>query len=112
MPANAWALGALYPPGGLNGVAWKQPGGPGTQVFPQQQTSVDLLSITPFSELTGVMFSGCGHSIDQPLIQTEFDYETNESCALICCPMCGYVNWVVEPASAALDTVQYPMLIA
>jgi hypothetical protein len=112
MPQNAWQVGALYPPGGLNGVKWQQPGGPGTEVFPQQQTSVELLAITPFSERTGIQASGCGHSIDQPYLQQEYDNDTGSSCMLVCCPMCGFVNYVIEPASEALNTVSYPYLVS
>lgn len=112
MAQNAWEIGALYPPGGLNNVKWSQPGGVGTQVFPAQQTSVDLLDITPFSELTGLMSAGCSHYFDEPLVQREFDYTENSSVALVCCPLCGYVQTAIEPFEAALSTVSYPMLIA
>lgn len=109
--ANTWQVGALYPPGGRNNVAWSQPGGVGTQVFPQQQTGVDYFAVTPFSELTGMMSSGCGHFLMTPLIQREYDYDTEKSVALLCCPLCGYVNSYLEPFEAALDTVYQPQVI-
>jgi hypothetical protein len=108
--ANSWEVGALYPPGGLNNVKWSQPGGPGTLVYPQQQTGVDYFSIKPFSELSGQFACGCGHYVDQPLIQREFDFDTEESVALICCPMCGYVQYTLEPFESALNTVLQPQL--
>jgi hypothetical protein len=107
---NSWQVGALYPPGGLNNIAWQQPGGVGTQVFPAQQTSVDYFAVTPFSELTGVFSSPCGHFENYPLIQQEFDYETGSSVALVCCPLCGYVVYTIEPFELALNPVANPQL--
>lgn len=111
MPANRWQIGTLYPEGGLNNINWSQPGGPGTQVFPQQQVGVDYISIDPFNELTGIMSVGCGHFINTPLIQREYDYDTGESVALCTCPLCGYIQEAIEPFEAALDTVAIPQLI-
>ena len=111
MASNAWEIGALYPAGGLNNVQWSQPGGVGTQVCPAQQTGVDYLSIQPFSELTGQMSAGCGHFFNQPLIQREYDYDTESSVALLCCAVCGYVQAAIEPFEAALNPVNYPMLV-
>ena len=110
MPANSWQVGALYPPGGPNNVKWSQPGGIGTIVLPQQQTGVDYFSTKPFSELSGQFASPCGHYQNMPLIQREWDYETNSSVALICCELCGYVAYTIEPFEAALNTVLQPQL--
>ena len=112
MPSNDWQVGALYPPGGLNNIKWSQPGGVGTLVYPQQQTGVDYFSTTPFSELSGVFNSGCGHSFDEPLVQREYDYNTNQSVALIQCPLCGFIIYTLEPFESALDTITQPQLPA
>lgn len=111
-PSNDWAIGELYPKGGLGNVKWSQPGGPGTLVYPQQQTGVDYFSTKPFSELSGVMSAPCGHFFNAPLVQREFDYNTGKSVALICCFLCGYVIYTLEPFESALDTVQQPILPA
>ena len=110
MPSNDWQIGALYPAGGLNGVAWQQPGGIGTQVFPAPVVSVAYFEVTPFSELSGVFRPGCGHSVNMPLIQQEWDYVNNVSVALCCCPECGFVCYTLSPFSAALSTVFQPQL--
>lgn len=112
MATNSWQLGALYPSGGLNDIEWQQPGGVGTQVFPAQAMGVDYFSTVPFNEFSGLQFSGCGHSLNTPLIQREYDYNEQSSVALICCPLCGYVNNAIYPFEAALDTVYQPMVIA
>jgi len=110
MPTNSWQIGALYPPGGLHGIKWSQPGGVGTQVFPQQQTGVDYFSVRPFSELSGVWSSPCGHFSNTPWIQQEYDYTTENSVALICCPLCGIVVYTIEPFDLALNPVANPQL--
>ena len=111
MPSNAWEIGALYPPDGLGNIKWSQPGGVGTMVYPQQQTSTDYFSVKPFSELSGMMACPCGHYINSPLVQREYDYTVNDSVALICCEMCGYVCWSISPFEAALSTVNIPQLV-
>jgi len=109
MPSNTWAQGALYPsPGGLGGF-WEQPT-PGGLVYPQQRSGGPYLSIEPFTEFSGVFRSLCGHSLNYPLVQREYDYNTGSSVALICCSLCGVVNWSIEPFEAALDTVYEPQL--
>ena len=110
MPSNDWQIGALYPPGGLNNIKWSQPGGVGTPVYPQQQTGVDYFSSHPFSELSGQFSVGCGHFCNMPLVQQEYDYVTESSVALICCPLCGYVQYTLEPFESALSTVYQPQL--
>ena len=60
--ANSWQVGTMYiQPNGPNGL-FRQPGGPGTLVYPQQQTSVNYYETTPFSELTGVFSAGADTS--------------------------------------------------
>lgn len=107
MPTNRWQVGALYPPGGLNNVKWQQ-AAPGDLVYPQQQTGQNYLSIQPFNELSGIFSAGCGHFMNSPLLQQEYDYDTNSSCMLVTCALCGFCQYVIEPASDALNTVQYP----
>lgn len=104
MPANTWQIGTFYiQPNGPNGY-WHQPGGPGTPVIPplQVQANSELLSIEPFTEKTGVYIFGCGHSVNRAQIYTDWDYETEMTVALIACPMCSFVQRIIEPASDAL----------
>ena len=108
---NQWAIGELYPSGGLNNVKWSQPGGPGTLVYPQQQLGGEYLEIKPFNEFSGIFTAGCGHSQDEALIQREYDYVNQTSVALICCQLCGYVQYTLSPFEAALDTVFHTITI-
>jgi hypothetical protein len=79
-------------------------------VYPQQQTGVDYFSTKPFSELSGLYSSPCGHFSNMPWVQREYDFETSSSVALICCPLCGIVVYIIEPFEAALNTVWQPQL--
>jgi hypothetical protein len=104
MPANAWQVGAVYDPK-YNSVAWSQPGGPGTQVFPAQVTGgFDLLSNVPFNERTGQYTGTCQHSFNECAVFRDYDYTNNVSVALLCCPVCSCVQRTLEPYEAALTT--------
>lgn len=108
---NSWQIGTLYPPGGLNNIAWSQPGGPGTPVYPQQEVGGAYESTVPFNERTGMFSAGCGHSMNQALVQREYDYDNDISVALVLCPLCGYTQYSISPFEAALSTVYQPWLV-
>lgn len=102
MEVGVWQIGALYIPGGLPGY-FTQPGGVGTQVFPAQvQASSDYLSIKPFSELSGVYFFGCQHSANEVMVFRDIHPDTKESVALLCCPLCSYLQRTITPYEDAL----------
>lgn len=102
MPTNDWQIGALYIPGGPGGF-WTQPDGINGLVYPQQPTgNAELLSILPYNEKTGVYLFGCGHSVNQAQIFTDWDYDTGMTVAIIACPMCSFVQRTIEPASDAV----------
>lgn len=103
MPANTWAIGALYIPNGGPGGFWTQPGGIGTTVYPMQvQANSNILSIEPFTEKSGTYIVGCGHSVNLMQVYTDVDYTDGESVAILACPMCSFVQRIIKPASAAL----------
>ena len=112
MPANDWMVGEIYVKN-YNGIPWSQPGGPFTPVFPQQVTgNSNLLSVTPFNELTGVYMGNCNHSFDQVVVFRDYDYTQSSSVALLSCPLCSTVQRVIEPYEAIQDplinAVLYP----
>jgi hypothetical protein len=55
---------------------------------------------------------GCGHWFNIPRIWEEYDPVTGEQAALICCPMCGYLQAIIEPYSLFLNYIQTPIVIA
>jgi hypothetical protein len=102
MAVNDWQLGTLYVKGGLPGY-FTQPGGPNTVVYPKQvQASSDYLSIKPFTEYTAQYLFGCEHAANEVMVFTDWDYDTNMSVALLCCPLCSFVQRTIEPASDAI----------
>ena len=109
MPANDFAIGALYPPPKGIGQIWSQPGGIGTQVFPAQPTgNSDILSIEPYSALTGTFMFGCGHSCNMVYTVREIDVTDNTPVALLLCAQCGFCQRIIKPWSDAfIGSVSY-----
>ncbi len=114
---NRWVIGGLYQLGLLNGQPfYTQPGGIGTQVFPTQANAVPW----PEYPVPGLILNeyvpwwapGCGHSIKYWKIFKEWDYDTNQSCALVCCPACTYVQSVIEPFEEWLNPIQRAIIVS
>lgn len=130
MPQNRWQLGvcfyggldftttpySLTNAGTLNGKAfWTQPGGPNTQVFPTQKNNQPW----PDYPIPGMIINefipwfspGCLHSIKFWSIIREYDYDTQQSCALITCSICNYVQNVYEPFEEWLEPITHAIVI-
>ena len=104
MPTNDWQVGGIYNPN-WNGIKWTQPGGLFSPVLPitQVQANSNLLTTEPFSELTGTFRLGCLHSVDQMMLQLDYDYISQVQVMLVLCPTCSYVSRVISPASEAYN---------
>lgn len=112
-------VGALYIPN-YNGIAWSQPGGVGTTVFPQQNTgqfwnqpgkTFPLLG-PPFAEAGQALWiSACGHGWDSMWIARDFDSTTNMSAAVCCCPLCSFIVRLLEPYTLLQNYLQVPIVI-
>lgn len=118
--ANNWAIGEMYFQGRLNGSGaslqpfFTQPGGPGTAVFPTQYSGpwVDFpIPGLVITEYIPWWSPGCGHAIKMWTVIREFDYDTNQSCALICCRICTYVQNVYEPFEEWLNPIQHAIIV-
>jgi hypothetical protein len=100
-----FSVGQLYGGGMVNGQqVWSQPGGIGTQVFPAyprmypvQPEKPQSFPQTPFVFYAQLNF-GCGHWANSPTVFKVYDPYTQEQAALCCCPQCGYIQLIVEPA--------------
>ena len=112
---NRWALGTMYGGGILNGQPfYVQPEGPFTVVTPSQYSGPWVDYPIPglvITEYVPWWSPGCGHSIKFWKVITEFDYETSQSCALICCSICQYVQNVYEPASEWLQPITHCIIV-
>lgn len=110
----------LLPPGSLyaknfNGVAWYQliPGG---TVYPQQNVGNQYqFSPVPgmiiWSENSGLWYFGCGHSVMEPMIFRDHDDMLGVSVAVICCPMCSYIQRYQSPYESIEDPFQFPIIL-
>jgi hypothetical protein len=106
-------IGTIYVPGWM-GIAWSQPGGPGTQVFPAENTgpfTAYPVGGQLFAENSGLWFFGCQHSVMLPMIFRDYDSVTLMSAAMICCPICTYLQRVQEPYESIDDPMRYPIVI-
>ena|SRR5882762_8908386 len=113
---NRWTVGAMYQGGLVSGLPFfTQPGGVGTQVFPSQQNAQPWVEYPVIGEVINEYQPwwppGCLHSVKFWKIYKEFDYVTQLSCALICCPICTYVQRVVEPYDEILDPIAYAIIM-
>lgn len=94
---NRWQIGVMYGNGYVNGQPFfQQPNGPGTAVFPTEQngqpwSAWPAAGVIPFQEYNPWWSPGCGHSIKFWKIIREFDYDTNQSVALVVCSTCQFV---------------------
>jgi hypothetical protein len=110
VPTNDWQIGVQYEKN-WNNIAWQQ-SAPFQPVYPQQITgNSNLLTNLPFSEASGTWVFGCGHYTDEPLIFQDYDYDTNMSAALVCCPLCSYVNRAIEPYTLIQNPLEYAVIV-
>jgi hypothetical protein len=107
-------IGSIYSPD-FHGIPWSQPGGTGTQVFPQQQINVPWKNYPVagqfFSENTGLWTAGCGHWFDYPAIFRDFDSATSMSAAVVCCPLCTFLIRLIEPYEQYTNPLTNPIVV-
>lgn len=108
------AIGSLYYPR-WNNIAWSQPGGVGTEVFPQQNNGPFTAYPVPgqfFGESSQALWrAGCGHGFDAFEVFRDFNVCTNQSCAIQTCPICTFIVNVISPYEAIFDVIQFPILV-
>ena len=87
-PVGSYTIGQLTPQGNyVFGIA-AQPGGPPNPVTDPAQTT---------DEHTGDFYPGCSHSIRS--WDVKFAAVEGIPSALVCCPICGYLQKIITPAS-------------
>jgi hypothetical protein len=104
-PGFLFRVGDLYNGGYQNGLlVYTQPGGNGTPVFPQPpKTSppsnwknTNYLPVYPFVRVALLAWP-CGHWINEPEIFKVYDNYSQENAALLCCSVCSYIGYIIEP---------------
>ena len=106
-------IGTLYI-ANYNNVPWTQPSGPGTTVFPQERNSVWTEYPVPgqlFSESSGLWTVGCGHWVDYPAVFRDIDPCTGKTAAIIACPICSYIQYLIQPYEAFYDPISNAITI-
>lgn len=96
-------IGTLYRDGVINGIkVYSQPNGPGTHVSPLPPTQSPQQNMgypqIPFAYF-GFLSLGCGHWVNSIEVNEEYDPYTQLRAAILCCPLCGYIQEIVEPAT-------------
>ena len=107
-------VGQLYKGGLINGLpTWQQPGGQGTQVFPalptQFPTNFQGYYQSPMS-YPSLYVAGCLHPLNCWEVFSVYDPYAEEQMALICCPMCSYIQQVM-PFSEYENYEDVPILV-
>ena len=102
----------LYP--NWNNIAWEQPLGAGTTVYPQQQVN------TPFTQFPvpgqtwaeiGLWTAGCGHWFNDFMIFRGYNICTQQSAALQTCSVCTFLIRTYSPYEIIFETPQYAILV-
>jgi len=94
--------GDLLKQGVENGLdVWTQPNGNGTTVFPQFPKLYPQVPQgypqAPFA-YQGFLLFGCGHWANTVEVFQMYDPFNDIRAALCCCPMCSFIQLIVEPA--------------
>jgi hypothetical protein len=110
-------IGTLYDPK-WNNIAWSQPGGAGTKVFPAEAINIPWgppngypVVGQIFSENSGLWTTGCQHWFNALMIFRGFDVSTGKSAAIACCPLCSFVCNILEPYESITDPMRFPVII-
>ena len=107
-------VGTLYIQN-FNNIPFTQPGGAFSTVYPTlgdgPMTSYPVPGqfIAPSS--MGLFHPGCGHSTNCWRLFLDHDDTTGLSAMVVACEVCSYIVHVIEPASAAYDGNQFPIIV-
>jgi hypothetical protein len=117
-----FSVGQLYLGFLRNGLkVWAQPGGIGTPVVPQPPSNFSWFGKND-SGVGGNIYEwpvaypaqyyfGCGHPLNCPEIYSYYDPYEEVIQALICCPVCSYIQEIM-PLSTYEDYVEVPIVVA
>lgn len=108
-PQFPYRVGMLLFGGIQNGQQiYRQPNGIGTAVVPQppqtnppsnwSPSAAQWLPLYPYV-YTALFTFGCAHWFNCPEIYTVADPYSGEQAALVTCPICQYIQYIIEPAT-------------
>ena len=108
-------VGQLYKGFLQNGLPfWSQPGGPGTQVFPALPTQFPSQNMgypQVVMAYPSLYVWGCLHPTNTAEIFEVYDPYIGEQVALVCCPLCSYIQQIIVPYSAYSNYEDTPIVV-
>lgn len=110
---SSFIIGSLYYPT-WNNIAWSQPLGPGTAVFPGPNDGSfgypgDQIRMQESGQ--GLWTAGCLHWFDDFQIFRDYDTGLQMSAALQCCPICSFLVREYNPYEIIFEVPQYSILV-
>ena len=100
MQPGAFSVGQLYKGGYLFGQKiWNQPV-PGGLVYPQLPTQFPQQNQGYYQQVMSypsLYVAGCGHPFNCFEVFEAYDAYAGVQVALLCCPMCSYIQEIISP---------------
>ncbi|MGO8792917.1 MAG: hypothetical protein ACLQVL_36780 [Terriglobia bacterium] len=111
-----WQVGQLYLGFNRNGLpVWKQPGGPGTIVYPQAPALFPQVyqgyqqQVMSYPSL---YVGNCNHSYNCLEIFEVYEPSDGTQVALACCPVCSAIQAIYNPWDSYWNYEETPLVIA
>lgn len=113
---NQFEVGQLYLGFNRNGLkVWSQPSGQGGLVYPQLPTQFPTNYQGYFQvpmSYPALYYSACGHPLNCWEIYEVFDPYAGVQVALVCCPMCSFIQSIFSPAETYWNYEDTPIVVA
>jgi hypothetical protein len=114
--ATQWIVGELYLGFNRNGLpVWKQPGGPGTPVLPAAPAlfpEVFQGYQQQVMSYPSLYVAGCNHQFNCYEIFEVLSPNDGHQVALVCCPICSYIQEIIDPYANYQNYMDTPIVIA
>lgn len=119
MSVSQASVGTLYV-ANYNNIAWTQPGGKNSKVFPAQANNAPFtLFPVPGQVIDEVGMSlwplGCGHGVDVIRVFKDFNTDTQGQCAVVACSICSFIVNIISPYENATSSIagwtNFPIII-
>lgn len=114
--AHQWVVGELYLGFNRNGLpVWKQPLGVGTPVLPEAPAlfpEVFQGYQQQVMSYPSLYVAGCNHQFNCYEIFEVDSPAGGDQVALVCCPVCSFIQEIIEPYSKYTDYMETPLVIA
>jgi hypothetical protein len=114
--AHQWQVGELYLGFNRNGLpVFSQPGGPGTPVLPAAPTLFPAQNQgypQQVMSYPSLYAAGCNHQFNCYEIFEVLSPSDGHQVALVCCPVCSYIQEIIDPYSQYQNYEDVPIVVA